>query len=86
MPGPAERLNKAPLAPVEIATPTASERFSIRYIKSQFDQAWKELAEFQADVIKTHPGFHFNPNTSQIEKDAPSPPPLVDVEAEDKDE
>lgn len=80
-----EPVEKPIKAPVETVTPTTSERFSIRYIKGQFDQAWKELAEFQDDVIKTHPGFRFNPNTSQIEKDAPSPQRLV-IDVEDKDE
>lgn len=69
--------------PVQVVAPSNTEALAIRFIRTLFDQAWKELVAFQSDVAKAHPGYAFNPNTSQIEpvkaKPAELPAPLTPV-------
>ena len=57
---------------VESTSPSASERLAIQTIRSEFSQAWKDLADFANEVSTSHPGYHFNPDSGQIEKNPPA--------------
>lgn len=57
---------------VDVLEPTATEALSIKYVTSEFDQAWKDLRAIQAQVIKDHPGYHLADN-GRIEKNPPTP-------------
>ena len=61
-----------PASPIEVLEPSTTEALSIKYVTSEFDQAWKDLHAIQAEVAKNHPGYHLSDN-GRIEKDLPAP-------------
>ena len=56
-------------------TPSATEKLAIQGVETEVNQAWADLTNFNTEVVKNHPGYHFNLQTGQIEKDAPKPAP-----------
>lgn len=68
-------LAATPATPAPPPTLSHNDQLAAKLLAGDINTVMKEVAEFQQEVSKHNPGYHYNFTTGQLEKDAvPSAP------------